>query len=56
MTTAGVFSNNTVTANFGTALNNQAGKVWIRIVVPGASTGGGNRPSTAIDNFKLTWN
>lgn len=56
VTTGPVFSSNTVTASFGSALNNQSGKVWIRIVALGASTGTGNRPSTAVDNFKITWN
>lgn len=56
MTTGGVFTNNTITASFGSALDNKSGKVWIRIVALGASTGTGNRPSTAVDNFKLTWN
>lgn len=56
MTTGGyVFSNNTITANFGTALDNKTSNVWIRIVTLTPSTGGGNRASTAIDDFNLTW-
>jgi hypothetical protein len=50
------FSSNTVTAAFGTALNNQAQTVWIRIVVLTASTGAGSRATSAIDNVSLTWN
>jgi hypothetical protein len=52
----GVFSNTTVTVNFGTALNNVNQPVWIRIVALTPTTGGGNRPSTGIDDVKFTWN
>lgn len=55
-TTGPVFSNTTITANFGSALNNLTGPVWIRIVAPTSTTGGGSRPSSAIDDFTLTWN
>lgn len=56
MTTGGgVFSNNNITVNFGSALDNKATNVWIRIVVLSATTGSGNRPSTAIDDVNLTW-
>lgn len=56
MTTGGyVFSNNTITADFGSALDNKSSNVWIRIVTLTPSTGGGNRASTAIDDFTLTW-
>jgi hypothetical protein len=50
-----VFSNTTVTANFGTALDNKSSNVYIRIVTLQQSTGNGNRASTAIDDFNLTW-
>ncbi len=50
------FSSNTVTVNFGSALDNQSQTVWIRIVALTASTGSGSRATTAIDNFSLTWN
>ena len=52
------FSNTTITVNFGTALDNQAGPVYIRIAALAASVsnGGGNRPSSAIDDFSLSWN
>ena len=57
MTTGGnTFSNNTVNVDFGSALDNQAGPVWIRIVAHDPSTGSGNRPSSAIDDFSLTYN
>ena len=56
MTTGGhMFSDNKITASFGTALNNQSSNVWIRIVTIDFSSGTGNRASTAIDSFKLTW-
>ena len=51
-----VFSNNTVTVNFGSALNNLSGPVYIRIVAPTPTTGSNSRPSSAIDDFTLTWN
>jgi hypothetical protein len=54
-TTGPFFSNTTISASFGSALNNQTGPVWIRIVAPAATTGGGSRPSSAIDDFTLTW-
>jgi hypothetical protein len=50
------FSSNLVTVNFGAALNNTAGKVWVRIAALAVSTGSGNRPTSAIDNVKFTWN
>lgn len=57
LTTAyGTFSNTTVTVNFGSALNNISGPVWIRIVTLSASTGSSNRPSTGIDDVTFTWN
>lgn len=56
MTTGGyVFSNNPISVNFGSALDNQSSNVWIRIVALTNSTGGGNRASTAIDDFNLSW-
>jgi len=56
MTTGGnqFFSDNIV-VDFGNALDNIAEVVTIRIVTLSASTGSGNRPSTAIDNFRLSW-
>ena len=49
------FSNNTVNVDFGTALDNNANTVWIRIVTMTNTTGAGNRPSTGIDNFNLSF-
>ena len=45
-----------VKANFGTALDNASGPVTIRISTLAGSTGSGNRPSSAIDDFQLSWN
>ncbi len=57
LTTGGnTFSSNPVSVNFGGALDNSASKVWIRIVTLTSSTGSGNRASSAIDNFKISWN
>lgn len=56
LTTGGSsFSNTTVTVNFGNALNNRSETVWIRIVTLTATTGSGNRPSTGVDDFSLTY-
>ncbi len=55
-TMVGSFSNTPVSVNFGSALNNQNQKVWIRIITLTATTGGGNRPSTAVDDVKFSWN
>ena len=56
LTTGGsTFSNNTITVNFNSALDNQNQNVWIRIVALNASTGSGNRPTSAIDDFTLNW-
>lgn len=52
----GSFFNNTVTVNFGNLLNNITQPVWIRIVTLTNTSGGGNRPSTGIDDVKLSWN
>jgi hypothetical protein len=52
----GKFSNTAVTVDFGNALNNINQKVWIRIVALTPTTGSGNRPSTAIDDVKISWN
>lgn len=56
MTTGNLtFSNNTINVAFGTALDNKSTPVWIRIAALTASTGTGTRPSTAIDDFNLSW-
>ncbi len=49
-------SNNIIDVNFGSALDHHTGTVWIRIVnLSPSSSGSGSRPSTAIDDFSLTW-
>lgn len=59
MTTGGhTFASNPVSASFGTALDNISSNVMIRIVTLDFSTstpGNGNRASTGIDDFQLTW-
>ncbi|MFT4092413.1 MAG: DUF5689 domain-containing protein [Niabella sp.] len=56
LTTAlGTFASTAIHADLPAALNNNASKIWIRIVTLSASTGSGSRPSTAIDNFKISW-
>ncbi len=56
LTTSNSFGATNVTVNFGSALNNLSQKVWIRIVTLSTATGTGNRPSSAIDDFQLSWN
>ena len=56
ITTGGnAFTNQSVSVNFGNALNNQSGPVWIRVATIVASSGSGNRPTTGIDDFDLGW-
>ncbi|HQU56873.1 MAG TPA: DUF5689 domain-containing protein, partial [Chitinophagaceae bacterium] len=55
-TVFGSFSNTTVNVDFGSALNNISQPVWVRIVTLDNTTGGGNRPSTAVDDVKFSWN
>jgi Fe-S cluster assembly iron-binding protein IscA len=50
-----VFSNNAVNVDFGNVLDNQPGKIWIRIVTLTAASGSGNRASTAIDDVNFSW-
>lgn len=54
-TGGGTFASNTVTVDFGSSLDNQVDNVWIRIVTIAASTGSGNRASSAIDDLSLTY-
>lgn len=49
------FSSTIVTVNFGTALDNISDVVWIRVTALTASTGTGNRATTAIDDWSLSW-
>jgi hypothetical protein len=51
-----VYSSNAVSVTLPAAVNNQSQKVWIRILTPTATTGSGNRPSTAIDDVRFLWN
>lgn len=56
LTTGPLFTNTLVMVNFGSALDDQTGKVWIRIVTLSATTGSGSRASTAIDDVRISWN
>ncbi len=49
------FTSTTITADFGSQLDNISNTVWIRILPAGASTGSGNRPTTGIDDINLSW-
>ncbi len=54
--TSGTFGSQTVTANFGTALDNQSGPVFIRIVaLTGSSGTTGSRDTVAIDDLSLAF-
>jgi hypothetical protein len=50
------FSNPVLSVTFPSAVNNQSQKLWVRIVTLSATTGANNRPSTAIDDVKFTFN
>ncbi|MBK6484253.1 MAG: hypothetical protein IPG01_14245 [Chitinophagaceae bacterium] len=54
-TTTGTWATTNVSVNFGTALDNNAGPVWIRILTVTATTGAGNRPVTGVDDFNLSY-
>jgi len=54
LSTAG-WGSTDVTVNFGTALDNQSGNVWIRIVTLSVTTGSLNRPTSAIDDVSLSF-
>ncbi len=54
-TTLSVFAGATVTVNFGTALNNVNGNVWIRVVDLSATTGSGSRAISGIDDVSLSF-
>lgn len=51
----GVFTNTAVSIDFGSALDDKSGDVWIRLWAATASSGSGNRASTAIDDWSLSW-
>ncbi|MEB2341986.1 MAG: hypothetical protein OZ932_08295, partial [Flavobacteriia bacterium] len=56
ITTGGsTFTDQGVTVAFGSALDNHSGPVWIRIVTISSSSGSGNRPTSGIDDFQLSW-
>ncbi|MEP6683778.1 MAG: DUF5689 domain-containing protein, partial [Parafilimonas sp.] len=55
ITTGPAFAGTPVTVNFGNALDNQNGKVWVRIVTLSATTGTGSRASTGIDDVNISW-
>lgn len=55
ITGGNTYSNNTITVNFGSVLDNQAGPVWLRIVTLNGTTGSGSRTTTGVDDFNLTW-
>ena len=44
-----------VTVNFGAALDDNNNTVWIRIVTLALASGTSNRPTSAIDEFKLSY-
>jgi hypothetical protein len=49
------FTNNDVTVNFGSALDNKSSRVWVRIVTLSTSVTTGNRPSSAVDDVSFSW-
>lgn len=53
--TDGTFTSTPVTVNFGSALDNQNSKVWIRIVTLSATTGRSSRASTGVDDVRISW-
>lgn len=53
--TSGSFGSTSLNYNFGTALDNKATTVLIRVASLAASTGSGSRDSYGIDDFVLTW-
>ncbi len=55
ITTGSTFASTPVTVNFGSALDNQSGKVWIRIVTLSATTGSSSRASTGVDDVTVSW-
>lgn len=55
LTTGPTFGSTPVSVNFGNVLDNQSGKVWIRIVTLSATTGSGSRASTGIDDVNISW-
>lgn len=54
-TTADTFGSTDGLYDFGAALDNQPGNVYIRVACLTASTGSGNRDSYGLDDFVLSW-
>jgi endonuclease I len=54
-TGASSFTNNTITVNFGAALDNSATPVWIRVRAATVTTGAGTRATTGVDDFTLSY-
>ena len=50
------FYDTLVNVDFGAALDDINDTVWIRIATLSASTGSSKRATSAIDNFRLSWN
>ncbi|HXP48384.1 MAG TPA: T9SS type A sorting domain-containing protein, partial [Bacteroidia bacterium] len=50
-----VYSNDSVVVLLPAAVNNQSTPVWIRISTLSPTTGSGNRPTTAIDDFVMEY-
>lgn len=56
LTTGGnSFTNRTISVNFGSNLDTCSSDVYIRLVTLTGSTGAGNRTSTTIDDYSLSW-
>lgn len=49
------FSSTSISVNFGTAIDNVADVVWIRVWASAPSTGTGTRATTGIDDWSLSW-
>ena len=56
ITTSNRFGSVEISADFGSSLNNVGESIWIRIVTLSGTTGTGSRPSSAIDDLRITWN
>lgn len=54
-TGANIWNSQEINIDLPVELNDRNAPVWIRILASGASTGSGNRASTAIDDFALTY-
>jgi subtilisin-like proprotein convertase family protein len=51
----GTWGSTTATYDFGTALDDRGGPVYVRIAALAASSGSGNRDTCGIDDVTLTW-